>query len=477
MAKLASKLRDGTLRLVAVVRDGVKRLAAGCTCCSETNVRGYYIATPCAFGVEQFPNPDQAPCTRPPYAVVYVRSDVIFGGAETARQLVARMVAAADAAGQNAEIGFSWAGYCYTLGLQEFDLPGGVTPVIDSDPYTSDVITPPATVSVFEAQTIPRNEAGRYCLTCRSGIRYCAVYPCTRQAGAPTTLRHWICANAVGQAGNVIRLGTVCLCIACGEQADYSDIPANERARIIDIANVSIWQNCNQCVANGNDPPGLVREFCADGTECAYIPPCECTFGGSATVTDIQVDSNDARFSYYQSRAFRLLASGILEEQSSFWAGTSTPNGPPTDFSDWQQVGNLAGQDRVPVCDGRWCVRIPADPPPAFPFDINQGPVGVAIPGADHYRGLQPGGDDNFGTWYGSAQCQVNCFQGSYGWTSRSRGRGPGVTRDGVSQGLLIINCQCAPLPDVSTCDRPYLTVPGIPSNATPSIDPEDDLP
>jgi len=478
MAKLASKLRDGTRRLVATVRGGIKRLASGCTCCG--NVRGYYFAQPCVLGVEQFPNPDQPPCTRPPYATVYVRSDVMMGS-ETARQLVQRMLAEAAASGRVAEIGFTWGGYCYTLGFQEFNLPSGVTEGegTDADPYTVDVIIPPTTISVFTAQTLAAGDASdRFCNTCRSGIRYCAAYPCTGQA-TPTTVRHWICANAVGQAGNIIRLGTVCLCITCAEQVDFTEIPANERSRIIDVANTSIWADCNQCALNGNPPPGLVEEPCTDGTICAYFPPCVCTYSGSATVTDIQVDANDARFSYYQSRAFRVGAGGLIEEQSSFWAGTSTPNGPPTDMTAWAEVGTLAGQDRIPLCDGRWCTRIPGTPGLPHPgeLDTNQGPLGGAVPGSDHYRGFQPGGNDNFGSWYGSAQCQTGCFQGSYAWLSRSFGQGAGVTRNATSQGIVTVSCTCGDTPVRSVCARPAdPSGPGGP-DATPAIDPDEDLP
>jgi len=466
---------------------------------------GFYRFFPCAIEGVGGGNQNQ-PCNRAPFPVIYVRSDVMVAGASggagrTIGEIVRELSALADGpptTRRSFEIGISWAGQCYTLtavGGQPdpvFDLPIEFQPFAqtgrtDTDPYTSDVIVPPVVLASVAASVIPRGEVGAFCRGCLSGLLYCAAYVCSNQprgsqSGTPEPdgVRYWVCAQVVGAVGNVFSVagdtpvGSLCFCVDCSQQRDLVEIiNAGEQSRILNTDGALTFHSCQHCF-DFYYPAGESYP-CPDGSICVLEFPCTCTFSGSATVTRTSRE-NDPRFSQFSITNYRLLADGRVEVRQSVWQGREDASGVPDVFSDWSPLTGLGVVP--PLCSWLFCQRVPGEAGALFPFNLAQslGPAG--IDGETFYED-QGIGINNISVFFGLGQCARTCLQSSYGWTSRaSASDGGGGSGTIVSQGLWTVSCTCANTDETSVCTRPVTgTATGTPTNATPSLDPRDDVP
>ena len=437
-------------------------------CCSR-----FFSATPCVVAGIGGGNQNE-PCNRPPFAVVYVRSDVLIGagaGAESIGALVRRYadlagggpIGGGDGSNRRFEVGFVWAGQCYTIsGTQTFDLPvglpaGGST---DLDPYTSDVIVPPVRLPAVSASVIAAGDVGPFCGGCLSGIRYCAAYPCSNQPGEVAGRRAWVCAAVVGSTGNVFDVGGVCYCVSCAESVDLVELIAlGERGRVLDPNRT--FNNCTDCWRFYNQLDGETAP-CPDGSSCRIERPCSCTFDGSAQVFGY---NTQGQFSYLFD--YRVLPSGVIEQRGTRWNSNASFNGPPDEVGEWSAVGGLG--EVLPACQ--------AFGPTTEDGQYREAPSGAGvIQGSSITIGTPPGlGGEGY---WGTRTFQSSCTGWTYGWQSRNDGPGPFAGDVVTSQGSVSQNCTCANSVDVSVCTRPNSgAVTATPGDAALPVDPLADGP
>lgn len=460
---------------------------ADCTSCCAQYVR----FVPCSY--QQYIGP--GPCSTPPLAEIYLRTDVRVGpavrppaGDGGGRRLIDVL---SLQWGNDLEVGITYQGHCYRNSGPPSSLPAGLQVAVDSNQYTVDVITPSTAPggplnSFTDARfRTPDSSDLPFCdlFRCRTGVLFVRVCRCST-AGVITPANQplvYMCAESARNAGQVFRLAGGaggadggCYCVdPSGAFIDLSELRAlTARGVPYVIAQPSpgqSYESCTECVRAGNPiPPDCVSALCPGGSpQCTWCPPCRYNVSGSIIQT-AQFRGPTPANSFCARRVITLALNGFEDSagqppngtvtiNESFWQGTADFTGPPTNTST--NVNTLTC-GRVPCCQD--------------PFGSGVLSVGSII---EYYGGNPVPGNPRpgAGDWFGSAAGTATCFQATRAWNSRNYvfyfDDGSQGGQDIRNQGSVYVQVACSGLPGEGsecTCGRRGggpTGLPGVPDD------------
>lgn len=462
MATIGSIVRDGARVLASFARAGVRILAGGCSCCGRV---GYYEMLPCDYPPVTAESP--GPCQRAPYRRIYVREDVRDRATgltirELRRRTEQEAAARTTATGvlHRAEVGLRWAGYCYvflrvsSVADGSFNLPIGVSPNTDADPYTVDVIDPPAEIDA-SAAVLSADQPDRFCAMadCAAGVSLCIARRCKGQQGGHPEV--WVCGQNYA-TGSVFLYDGTCYCIDCGTTRDYQAIVNAGGVIVPGVA--PTYQGCTECANRGLPQPP--EEVCPDGRACRLTRPCSETYSGTATVTETNASGGFSRIFEY-----RFLPDGTFTTRVRLFSDP-TFGTVIEDYTLPPDPSLRVASSGFPACRYGGCQPSSASfPNPGF----NDG--GLPVPGSAFN---DAGGPEQEGAWYGVRVAACDCTSWAYGWQSHLFG-GSGGSRF-TSSGLVRMIGRCSPLPGAVESECPGRS-PRDTDPALPNPDEGADLP